>query len=588
MRPDNDSPQSPASLERTASPETDFDSNFGSTRVNLSQGSIVVQPELNKVTLFQAMKEMVPFWPFVLRFAVSAAFNAAESYVIAQKELDFLGAYAAYQAANGLAIGMLYSSIFSVVTFMSAAKREEDEALKTGDQDAIVAAREKVRVIWRQGIVFATLLSIPAVVFGLTASPMFQLFKQSDVITDNSKLFMLYSAPGFVADIFYRLTARTVSGLGVRKSILVADGFDHLLELGFSYAFLNGAAGMPALGLPGLGLAYSISKAITLLAHLLYMATSPRCLGFDYKRYHLFQCEGQFFNRDVFKKIVSAGIPDGVSNVFSAISSMLVVMFCGQLGNEPLVGMQIATIYSGFANFHMSAVLNAACNKIGQYNDILIDEKNEFDHETKSAVVNNIKIYTKLLIAGCVMISTLACGLALIVPRQLAGLLIDEENMAHQGHLAHAITFLKIQGVFELMNGFRAPANCVLEGFLDNRFLMVSTIALDLMINPVAAATARYGLNKDADWVYAASGLGSLMMTILFLWRCYTKLGVVGMENRLPLPAREDEVTSRTSLASEREASSVRAMVKSLAGRARALGGSKSTVDPSQPLLTPV
>ena len=80
---------------------------------------------------------------------------------------------------------------------------------------------------------------------------------------------------------------------------------------------------------------------------------------------------------------------------------MLVVMFCGQLGNEPLVGMQIASIYSGFANFHMSAVLNAACNKIGQYHEILTDEKNEFTDETKNAAVRNIKIYTKLLIAGC-------------------------------------------------------------------------------------------------------------------------------------------------------------------------------------------
>ncbi|EKD92175.1 MAG: hypothetical protein ACD_29C00137G0002 [uncultured bacterium] len=202
---------------------------------------------------------------------------------------------------------------------------------------------------------------------------------------------------------------------------------------------------------------------------------------------------------------------------------MLVVMFCGRSGTAPLVGIQAASVYSGFANFHMSAVLNASCNKIGRYVSMLSDEEHKFTVQTKQAAARNARIYASLLMKFCFLMSAAACGVAFLFSKQLATLIIDENNSAHQTHLATAITFLKIQGVFELISGVSSPTTCILEALLDNQFLFFATMIFELAANPGAAAAMHFGLHKSADWVFAASHAGSALMTLLVLGRCYSK-----------------------------------------------------------------
>lgn len=494
------------------------------------------QPTIDPVTLMGAAKEMAAFWPFVLRFAMLVGSDAAMSYIIAQKELDLLGAYAAYRTIVGLACGMLFSSIFPVVTLMSEARGEEDDAVEKNDAAKIEQAQKKIQRIWRQGIIFSAMLSVPAVALGCTASPLFEKFNQPEVVVQNARDYLFYASPGFVMDLFYRLTARAASGLGVKKSILVADTFDRVLEIGFAYAFLNGKFGLPELGLPGVAVAYSISKAMTFLAHLSYIYASPAFLNFDYTKYNLFACDGPFFDKVIFKKLVGAGIPNGLSAIVSGISGMLVTMFCGQSGTASLVGLQLASVYSGFANFHASAVINAACSKIGRFFSILSNEENKYTAQTVIAASHNAKMYAKILFGVYMATASIACALALLIPRQLATLLIDENNEAHQLHLSTAITFLKIQGVAEFLRGLEVPASCILESLLDNRFILFATILFDLMTNPGAAAVARFGLHKDSSWVFAASNLGFALMTVACMVRVVSKLSA--------LPVTEAEVAA--------------------------------------------
>src|SRR3989338_4172969 len=479
------------------------------------------QSELEYITVEKAIKDIAEFWPFVLRRGACSVFEAAMAYIISQKDVDLLGAYAAYQSLTNLTLGLLYASIFPLVTLISSAKREEEAALNEDEKNA---AREKVKMIWRQGVIFSAMLSVPAVAFGLTVSPIFEAFKQPKVVLENSQRFLAYSAGGFAADLFYRLSARTVTGLGVKKSILFGDMIDHCFELVLAYAFLNGKLGAPELGIAGVGLAYTISKMITLLGHMTYIFLSPGCFGFDYTPYHLFQLSGPFFDKSIFKKLISAGIPDGMSRALSKTGSLLVVMFCGGFGTAPLAGIQVATIYSNFASFYMSAVYNAACNKIGRYVSIFGDTENRYDAETKHIAASNVKTYAQLLMKFCFFMSMIACGVAFLLSRQLAALLIDNKNEAHQSHLSTVATFLKIQGVFELISGVNTPVASVLTAMLDNRFMLFATVIFELAINPGAAAAMHFGFRKSADWIFAASDTGSALIILFVLARCYSQL----------------------------------------------------------------
>ncbi len=483
-----------------------------------------VQQTSDELTACGAVKEIAEFWPFLLRFGISAVEVAVLSWVIADKELDLVGAYAAYQSAIYLAIGLLYASIFPVNILISEAKEKEDEALEEGDHAKVEMARKEVQTVWRQGILFATILSVPAVVFGFTASPLFKLMNQPDKVQAHSKNYLMYSAPGFVADIFYRLTARATTGLGVRKSILVADVIDNIAEVTLAYILLNGKLGLPEMGMGGVGLAYTISKTMTFLGHLAYMYFSPARFKFDYSLYNLFDFSGPFFHWELFKKLISAGIPDGLSSVLSGVAGMLVVMFCGHSGTPALVGVQAASVFAGFANFHMSTIFNVATNRIGRYNHIVRDEKNEYSLEKKQVAANNIILYTKLMSGACILISLLACGLTFLIPRQLSTLLVDDNNVTQQAHLNSAMSFLKVQGVLEVIGGAAATPYCVLAGMLDNAFLAKLAFLCEVLINIGSAATTRYALDKDASWVFASTGPGFTVMTIALLLRCYQKL----------------------------------------------------------------
>ena len=365
--PPNANPDSPQ--------QQDLENNEAQAAHEAAPNAAVAVPseenkQVERLTSKDAALEMVGFWPFLLRIGVSAAEQAALSWIIAQESIELVGAFSAYQSLIGLATGLLYASIFPVNTLISEARKKEEDAVKEGDEVKANKARQEIQLIWRQGILFATGLSAIALAFGFSSSGIFKLMEQPEVVQEHSKSYMLCATPGFVADMFYRLTARTTTGLGVRKSVLVGDVLDNIAEASLSYLLLNGVAGLPKLGLAGVGLAYTISKVLTLAGHLAYMYASPKLFKFDYAPYQFFDFSGPMYDKKLFNKLISAGIPDGVSSLTSSVASMLVVMFCGHSGVPALVGNQAASVYSQFSNFHLSTVFNIATNRIGQYNDV--------------------------------------------------------------------------------------------------------------------------------------------------------------------------------------------------------------------------
>lgn len=600
--------------------------------------SVVPVPEEKKsaeiLTPVAAAKEILEFWPFLLRFGVSATEQALLSWIIANKSIDLVGAYSAYQSLIGLATGLLYSSIFPVNTLISEAKKKEEDAKKEGNLAKEEKARQEIQLIWRQGILFAAGLSAIALIFGFSSSGLFKLMDQPDIVQENSQAYMFCAAPGFVFDMFYRLTARATTGLRVRKSIMVGDIFDNVIEASLSYLLLNGKIGPREMGIAGVAVAYSVSKFLTLAGHLAYMYASPKIFNFDYLPYKFFEFEGPMFDKKLFLKLIRAGIPDGVSSLFSSLAGMLVVMFCGHSGVPALVGNQAASVYGQFANFHMSTVNNVATNRIGQYNDIfrskeslafsnfsieemrdlqelvtkiqenateeektwcekiqgvftnhedgkdntsdlrelfdvitnivltmadikdagltveqiallkdflvknnrqdlsqkLISDQFRYSQDDKQIAANNVMLYTKLMAGACIGLSIISFTLAFAMTKQLATLLIDEEDATQQAHLTSAMNFLKIQGVFELIGGFGAAPSCVLYGMLDNAFMLKLSLFAEVAVNIISAVVARYGINKGPEWVFASTGVGLCVLVVASIFRFYSKIQEFSVE----------------------------------------------------------
>lgn len=393
------------------------------------------------------------------------------------------------------------------------------------DLEALNSARKEMQIIWRQGVFFTGVLSGLALVYAFKGAPLFRLFGQSELVQEYAPDVLKWSSFGFVADIAIRLMMRLDSGIGFLRAPLIADGFDQALEVALGYILLNGKFGLPEMGLSGMALAYSASKVITALLHLLYMATSPKWLQSDFSVYHFFSCEGAFLDGQTLKRLVYAGFCQGAESVASRLSSMVTVMFCGHSGSSALVGIQAAAVFQSFAEFHLNAVLTIASNKIGQYYEIFKDEENKYSLQQKKAAGANAVLYTKILLILCLIVATVACGLAFAIPQQLVGLFIDENRAEHQDHFAAAVTFIKIQGVAEIPTAIYQASGCTLIALFFNLFASLGSLGYELGVNTGCAAGVRYGMaDKDASWVFGAAQIGFVFMAIHYGIYCRQKL----------------------------------------------------------------
>ncbi|MCX7121311.1 MAG: hypothetical protein NTZ67_06010, partial [Gammaproteobacteria bacterium] len=217
-----------------------------------------LQPTI-ELTYPQAAKALLQFAiPLLFRSGTFAAYESLKALIVSQDK-TLLPAYADIRITEIVLQCFLSGIVYSIPPIIREAKHA-NETLKIG-------------IIFRQGIIYSALAGMIISAGAVIIIPkMLEVADQPGVVTQNSQAYFAYSALGYFLEAIYRSEIRFImGGFGIKKTALITDFFDVMLDLALTDAFMFGRFGFPEMRLPGAALAFTVSKLIALVVHTLFI-----------------------------------------------------------------------------------------------------------------------------------------------------------------------------------------------------------------------------------------------------------------------------------------------------------------------------
>lgn len=272
------------------------------------------------------------------------------------------------------------------------------------------------------------------------------------------------------------------------------------------YALIYGAAGLPALGLLGAGLATSLSS-LFLFAGLAVLVTRERRL----RRYRLF---GRLWVPDWarLKAFWRLGVPIAVATVLEVSVFYGAATMMGWIGAATLAAhsivMQIITISYTVPMGLAQATTVRIARAVGAGGG--------------GARLRRIAWLSVALGGGCMV---LAAALMLLVPRALVGLFLPLADPANAPILALATHLLAVAAVFQVVDAVQAIGSGVLRGLHDTLVPMVLALLGFWCIGlPLGGWLAfRAGLAGVGVWLGLACALAAVAGLMTGRWLALTR-----------------------------------------------------------------
>ena len=360
----------------------------------------------------------------------------------------------------------------------------------------------KVGEIFRQGILLALFLSIPAVSFALFADKIMLLIGQEESLAqDVGKFFKAY-APGMPALMLMNAQITTLVGLRHTKPALAVTILQFAVTGGLGYAIILGNFGFQEMGIVGFGITRSIAAWLSSIGLFLYLRFKP-----GYRHY-------QFFNRQLrgtfhwLKEIVKIGGPLAVLAPTEQAGRLLSIIIIGLLGKEALAAEQVViqTISLLMAFYITGQTIMSAhvATAIGR------------DKYKNARLIGNTEIVSSTLISV-----TGALTFALM-PTTLARLFISDIDSSKNEKLASQISWLfAIQGVNLVFETVRQLSLGALKGTsdtLDSMLIGVLNTAIWLSVGYIIVETQE---ENRLNYFFLAQTITAFlsMVPLLLKWR---------------------------------------------------------------------
>ncbi len=419
-------------------------------------------------------------WPLITTGFVLAGEGFAKAYIISKV------------GQNGLAADALLQTTFSFMVMDSTFLNPLSAliAQEHGKQN-----HEKIGQYVRQGWVLSIALCIPAVGVLLAAEPILNLLGQNKEIT---ALVGPYArAYSFACPAIYGTfvdSAFLMSTLRV-KSLIPFHIASALLDLGFSYAFINGKFIFPQLGVAGSGYGVLMQSWLIWLSFKLYF------LKAEFNSYKLFNF--RVMNFDLLLQTLRLGLPITASSIFNQVSSFLIGMMTGKLGGASLAINSIARVYLG-----LFVPIDIGINQASQ---ILISQSKGKKDFVQMRRYGNIGV----TIEG--LINLIPVVIYAIIPIQLVSLFLSKDSIAGLDTIVR-LSFLTM-AISKLLLSIQGPIIGNLNGLLDTFVPAFVQIICTLgFILPLSYLLA-FPLHWNIIGINTAACVGTALSIIPLLYR---------------------------------------------------------------------
>lgn len=376
----------------------------------------------------------------------------------------FLSHLGADKLAAGALVGWLFCT-FIVILLGTLSSINILVARQHGAQN-----NYNISLITRDGFWLSLLLTIPAFLLFWNMPQLFLLIGQNSSVVSLAQSYLHALTWGLLPYFITIALLEVIIGLGHMRPILFFCMLSILLHIFFSFCFIFGKCGLPALGIAGAGWGMTISSWVTAVFLFGYAIKS-------YKQYlyHLFTLTKQSYLRE----LVQIGVPLGLMYCVEVAFFFALSLLIGSFGSELLAANQIALQYLSIFMSLIFSIGRAITVRIGHLlgsNDVVAAE------------------YT--VYAGVGMSITLMFFVAIVYwffPTALISIDFNIHDFNNMNIVRFAIQFFIVSAIFQLVEAVRIPLFSALRGLKDTRFtLLISIISFWGIALPIGYALATY------------------------------------------------------------------------------------------------
>jgi MATE family multidrug resistance protein len=447
--------------------------------------------------LTEARAMLALSWPLVLTNVAQTAMTATDVMM-----MGHLG-------PNALAAGALGTNLYMAVLIFGIGVMAAVPPMISIELGRNRHAVRELRRTVRQGLWAAVTLVGPMWLFLWQAEAILRAMGQDAALAKAAAsyvrtlqwgllpFFLFLVLRGFVASLQRPFAAFVV--------VLLAVGFNALAN----WCLMFGRLGFPALGLPGSGLATTLSSALMMLGLGLVVSFDRR-----FRRYRLF---GRFWVADWprFRAFWRMGLPIGTTLAFEVVIFNGAAFLMGLIGSASLAAHAIAIQIASLTFMVPMGIGQAATVRVGR----------AFGAGDRDGVA---RAGATALVLG-IGFMALTAVVMLFAPQRLVGPFLDVEKPGAAEVAVLAASFLLYAAIFQIADGAQVVGSCLLRGLGDTRVPMLfAGLGYWAIGLPLSVALGFFTpLAGIGIWIGLAIALAIVAVLMLGRWRARDRLGLV-------------------------------------------------------------
>lgn len=427
--------------------------------------------------------------PLALTGIVGASTGFFETMFLAKLGTNILAAGALVSWLYGTFAVILYGTLGSINILVSH---------KHGANDQV-----GISLVARDGLLLSLLMSIPAFFLFWNISPIFLIFGQNPSVVLLAKSYLHALAWGLLPNFISIAIFEFIIGLGHARIIMYFTVFGVSLVIFFSYAFIFGAFGFPALGIAGAGWGMTTSYWIIAIVMSVFVLTYK-----DYK--HYFRLIINKNKPSYLWELLKVGFPIGAMYCFEVGFFFALTLVMGSLGSQLLAANQIVMQYLCMLMSIIFSIAQAITVRMGH----LLGAK-------------DVNLAKRAGYTG-IMLSAILMGIIAIVFWTFPSLLISVDLDLHSSSNANIINEIKIlfavSALFQIIEATRISLFGALRALKDTNFtLLASIISFWGIALPIGYTLATY-FQLGGIGLWWGMVLGATCSVLLLYWRFKSKI----------------------------------------------------------------
>ncbi|MDZ7801260.1 MAG: MATE family efflux transporter [Trueperaceae bacterium] len=392
-------------------------------------------------------------------------------------------------ALAGIALGSVVFMMVSIVCMGVLFSVAPHVSQAHGAGDAPAAGRAA-----RQGVWLALLLSLPAFALFQSAEPLLLALGQDAGTAHLAGGYLRWAAFGFPASMLLTSLRGFLEGISDTRPVMVVLLIGIALNVVADNALMFGRWGFPQLGLIGTGVATAF----------VYSAMAAVAAAYVALRYPAYRVLRGLRRPDpsMLRALFRIGWPIGLTLGFEAGLFSFTALLMGLFGQAALAGHQIAVQAASVTFMIPVGIAIATGVRVGQ-----AVGREDPDGVRRAGLIG---------VATSAAFMFVTAAIFRFAPGLVVSAFLDRGDPANADAVAHAVAFLGIAALFQVVDGIQVSASGALRGLRDTRAPMAISLVSYWLVGMSVATVLAFPVGWEGEglWAGLVAGLG-LAATLL-------------------------------------------------------------------------